>query len=294
MPNLLSRRNVLTGAVMTAGAAALLKGGLTPTPVHAQESIPNGTVHSFTKNGVKFHSYVSPARTVNVTSHVIEMGDKLLVCDATMIPLTAGEVAALIASTGKPVHTAYVSHEHPDHWGGVGALGHLTFSTLPGVRENLREEATGGEWMEPTSLLNGPDIALGITEIGGVPVEYRAYDNNEALKMLVAVLPEQKVAIVQDLVYNGVYFAPGMDRKNWIKTLETLRDDPAFDTLLVGHGVPATRGELTTAISYLHEMDRFWNESETADDFVSGMKSAYPGYSGKFLLNLAKSYWNKG
>jgi len=294
MPNLLSRRTVLTSAAMTAGAAALLKGGLTPVPVRAQESIPNGTVHRFTKNGVNFHSYVSPARTVNVTSHVIEMGDKLLVCDATMIPPTANEVAALIASTGKPVHTAYVSHEHPDHWGGVGAMGHMTFSTLPGVRENLRDEATGGEWMEPASLLNGPDIALGMTDIGGVPVEYRAYDNNEALKMLVAVLPEQKVAIVQDLVYNGVYFAPGMDRQNWIKTLETLRDDPAFDTLLVGHGVPATRGELTTAISYLREMDRIWNDSETADDFVSGMKSAYPGYSGEFLLNLAKSYWNKG
>ena len=62
--------------------------------------------------------------------------------------------------------------------------------------------------MEPTSLLNGPDIALGITEIGGVPVEYRAYDNNEALKMLVAVLPEQKVAIVQDLLFTMGYISP--------------------------------------------------------------------------------------
>ena len=27
---------------------------------------------------------------------------------------------------------------------------------------------------------------------------------------------------------------------------------------------------------------------ETADDFVSGVKAAYPGYTGEFLLNLAK------
>ena len=199
----------------------------------------------------------------------------------------------MIASTGKSVHTAYVSHEHPDHWGGVGALGNISFSTLPEVRENLRQEATSGEWLEPTSLLNGTDIALGTTDIGGVPVEFRAYDNNEALKMLVAVLPEQKVAIVQDLVYNGVYFAPGMDRANWINRLQTLRDDPAFETLLVGHGLPTTRAELTTAIEYLKTMDRIWNDAETADDFVSGMKAAYPEYTGEFLLNLAKQYWNK-
>ena len=30
MPNLLSRRNVLTSAALSAGAVALLKGGLTP------------------------------------------------------------------------------------------------------------------------------------------------------------------------------------------------------------------------------------------------------------------------
>ena len=51
-------------------------------------------------------------RTVNVTSHVLELGDQLLVADATMLPLTAAEVGALIASTGKPVHTAHVSHKH--------------------------------------------------------------------------------------------------------------------------------------------------------------------------------------
>ena len=84
-----------------------------------------------------------------------------------------------------------------------------------------------------------------------------------------------------------------MDRVNWINTLQTLRDDPAFETLLVGHGLPTTRAELTTAIEYLKTMDRIWDDAETADDFVSGMKAEYPGSMGEFLLNLAKQYWNK-
>ena len=293
MSNTLNRRALLKGAALTAGTVALLKGGLAPTPVRAQVEMPPGTTMRFEKGGVTFHTYVSPAQAVNVTSHVIELGDQLLVVDATMLPPTAAEVAGLISATGKPVHTAYVSHEHPDHWGGVSTFEGVGFKTLPEIREGLRAEATGGDFPEPVSLLTGEDLALGMTDIGGVPVEFRAYDNAEAPKAIVAVLPEQKVAVVQDLVYNGIYFAPGVDRKNWIATLETLRDDPAFDTLLVGHGLPTTRGELDNAIGYIKTLDAAWDAAATPDEVSVAMIAAYPGYQGEFLLGLAAAYWDK-
>ncbi|MEM9435632.1 MAG: MBL fold metallo-hydrolase [Pseudomonadota bacterium] len=289
----LNRRQLIQGAALTAGAMALVRGVTEPTFAQAQGALPAGTVHSFAKGGVTFHTYVSPAQAVNVTSHVIELGDQILLADATFLPPTAAEVADLIASTGKSVHTAYVSHEHPDHWGGVSTFEGVDFVTLPEIREGLRAEATSGEQPEPTSLLNGADLELGMTEIGGVPVEFRAYDNAEAPKAIVAVLPEQRVAVVQDLVYNGIYFAPGVDRKNWIETLEELRDDEAFDTLLVGHGLPTTRGELDTAIGYIKTLDAAWDAVSTPDDVTAAMKAAYPGYGGEFLLGLAAAYWDK-
>lgn len=293
MTYILNRRSLLQGAAMTAGAAALIRGSFAPTAVQAQGALPAGTVHTFTTSGVTFHTYLSPAQAVNVTSHVIELGDQILLVDATFLPPTAAEVAQLVASTGKPIHTAYVSHEHPDHWGGVSTFKGVEFVTLPEIREGLRAEATSGERPEPTSLLNGADLALGITEIGGVPVEFRAYDNAEAPKAIVAVLPEQRVAVVQDLVYNGIYFAPGVDRENWIATLEGMRDDPSFDTLLVGHGVPTTRGELDTAIGYLKALNAAWEAASTPEDVIGAMKAAYPGYGGEFLLGLTAAYWDK-
>lgn len=293
MANIISRRGLFKGAALSAGAVALIRAGFTPTPVRAQGDMPAGTVVSFAKAGVNFHTYVSPAQAVNVTAHVIELGDQLLVVDSTFMPPTAMEVADVIASTGKPVHTAYVSHEHPDHWGGVSTLSDLSFVTLPEIREGLRAEATNEENPEPTSLLTGGDLALGMTEIGGVPVEFRAYDNAEAPKAIVAVLPEQKVAVVQDLVYNNVYFAPGIDRKNWIATLESFRDDPSFETLLVGHGLPTTRGELDSAITYLKTFDAAWNAGSDPDAVAAAMAEAYPSYDGAFLLGLIGAYWDK-
>ncbi|MEO0388802.1 MAG: MBL fold metallo-hydrolase [Pseudomonadota bacterium] len=289
----LNRRDLLQGAALGAGALALLRTSFAAQPALAQGEMSPGTVFSFAKGGVTFHTYVSPPQAVNVTAHVVEMGDQLLLVDATMLPPTAAEVQALIAATGKPVHTAYVSHEHPDHWGGVAAFEGVGFKTLPEIREGLRAEATGGDFPEPTALLTGSNLALGMTEIGGVSVEFRAYDNAEAPKTIVAVLPEQRVAIVQDLVYNGVYTAPGVDRKNWIATLESLRDDPAFDTLLVGHGMPTSRGEIDTVIGYLKTLDAAWEAAATPDAVTAAMTAAYPGYDGAFLLGLAEAYWDK-
>ncbi|MEO0343170.1 MAG: MBL fold metallo-hydrolase [Pseudomonadota bacterium] len=287
----LSRRDLLQGAVLTAGAAAFLKTALTPSTAHSQGALPPGTVHSFSTSGVTFHTYVSPAQAVHVTSHIVEFDDALMVVDGTMLPPTAMEVSALVKSTGKPVALAYLSHEHPDHWGGSAFVEGAAYKTLPQIRDVVAEEAKAGQFPEPTTVLNGDDIEIGMTEILGVPIELRHYENTEAPHMIVAVLPDQKVAIVQDLVYNGVFFAPGVDRKNWISTLETLRDDPAFDTLLVGHGVPTTRGQLDTAISYIKVLDEAMSNADSPEAASSQLKTAFPGYAGEFLLSLIPEYW---
>ena len=105
MTTTLNRRALIQGAALTAGAMALVRGVTEPTRAQAQD-MGAGTVHSFAQGGVTFHTYVSPPQAVHVTSHVIELGDQLMVVDATMLPPTAAEVMGLNATTGKPVHTA--------------------------------------------------------------------------------------------------------------------------------------------------------------------------------------------
>lgn len=237
--NTIFRRGLLQGATLTLGAAALLQQTLRPSLAHAQiGELPAGTIHSFAPGGVTFHTYVSPAQAVHVTAHIIEFDDQLLLVDSTFFPPTAMEVAGAIASTGKPVGMAVLSHEHPDHWSAADVYEGVQFATLPAIREAVIAEARAGDGAAPANIANGPDLAIGIFEMSGVPVEFRHFENAEAPHHVVLVLPDQKVAIVQDLVYNGVFFAPGVGRANWIAILDELRDDPACETLLVGHGLP--------------------------------------------------------
>ena len=288
----ISRRSLLQGATLTVGAAALLQQTLRPTQAIAQsDELPAGTLHSFTTGGVSFHTYVSPAQAVNVTAHIVEFEDQILLVDATFIPPTAVEVSNAIAATGKPVGLAVLSHEHPDHWSAADVYEGVQFATLPAIRYAVTAEATAGDGAAPANIANGPDLAIGTTEMSGVPVEFRHYENAEAPHHVVVVLPDQKVAIVQDLVYNGVFFAPGVDRANWIKILEELRDDPACETLLVGHGLPTSRGDLDTAIAYIKVMDDAMNNAATPEEASATIKAAFPGYGGEFLLSLITEYW---
>lgn len=287
----LTRRKFLEGAALSAGAVALLKTGFQSSPAQAQDQMGAGTTHSFSTGGVTFHTYVSPAQAVHVTSHIVELSDQLLLVDSTMLPPTAKEVAALIAATGKLVGKAIISHEHPDHWGAAAVYDGVEFSTLPAIKANIAKE--GEPWMPPKNVLEGPDLKPGMTEMAGTPVEFRHYQNTEAFDMIVSVFPEQKVAIVQDLVYNGIYAAPGIDRENWITTLEGLRDDPSFETLLVGHGLPASRGDLDHMIRYIKVMHSVIDEADTPDAAVAKMKEAYPAQGGEFLLSLIGEYWAK-
>lgn len=288
----ISRRGLLQGATLTLGAAALLQQAFRPSPARAQSGdLPSGTIHSFATGGVTFHTYVSPAQAVHVTAHIVEFEDQLLLVDSTFIPPTAMEVAAAIASTGKPIGMAVLSHEHPDHWSAADVYEGVGFATLPAIREAVIAEASAGDSPAPANIANGPDLDVGMTEMSGVPVEFRHYENAEAPHHVVVVLPDQKVAIVQDLIYNGVFFAPGVDRANWIAILEELRDDPACDTLLVGHGLPTSRGDLDTAIAYIRIMDDAITNAETADEAAAMIKAAFPGYGGEFLLSLIPEYW---
>ena len=63
--------------------------------------------------------------------------------------------------------------------------------------------------------------------------------------------------------------------------------------MLVGHGVPATRGELDNMIRYIKVMNSVIDEASTPDEAVAKMKEAYPGQGGEFLLSLIAEYWAK-
>ena len=59
-----------------------------------------------------------------------------------------------------------------------------------------------------------------------------------------------------------------------------------METLLVGHGYPASRGELTAAIDYLSEYDAMMKASSGPQELVARMKERWPDRMADGILNL--------
>lgn len=242
----------------------------------------------------RLHTYVAPEEGARVTTHIIETENSLVLVDSQLALPFAQEVLAYTESLGKPIERILLSHDHPDHWSGSVAFD-LPLTTTANIAANLQAGLDAGQY-QPVEGFQAPETTLveGSETIDGLTFEFSTVQNAEALEQVIIRIPEAKTVILQDLMYNNTYFFPGLDRPNWISILDTLRQSIVADgieTVLVGHGVPTTRGALDTGIEYLTMMEELFTTAESAEAVVQAIQARYPSYEAAFLLTFYESFF---
>ena len=293
---MISRRNALKGIGLASVAAAIgVKFGT--NVVRAQSNPTLGSVFITRRGPVTLHTYVAPDASAQVTSHVIETPNRLVVVDTQFVQVFAQDLRAYVDSIGKPIERVILSHEHGDHWAGATQFTDVPFVSTETIAQTvetnlptylqLMESVIGAENMPETPNLPEGTLTAESEQIDGIAFEYRVDDNAEAVQHLSLHLPEANVWIVQDLIYNNAHFFPGVDRTNWIATLESLGSDAVNDDLLlVGHGLPTTRGEVQSAIAYLQLADELAAGATDGASVIAALREAYPTYGGDELLGF--------
>jgi glyoxylase-like metal-dependent hydrolase (beta-lactamase superfamily II) len=293
---MISRRNALKGIGLASVAAAIgVKFGT--NVVRAQSNPTLGSVFITRRGPVTLHTYVAPDASAQVTSHIIETPNRLVVVDTQFVQVFAQDLRAYVDSIGKPIERVILSHEHGDHWAGATQFTDVPFASTETIAQTvetnlptylqLMESVIGAENMPETPNLPEGTLTAESEQIDGIAFEYRVDDNAEAVQHLSIHLPEANVWIVQDLIYNNAHFFPGVDRTNWIATLESLGSDTTNDDLLlVGHGLPTTRGEVQSAIAYLQLADELAADATNGASVIAALQEAYPTYGGGELLGF--------
>jgi len=293
---MISRRNALKG-IGLASVAAAIGVNFGTNVVRAQSNPTLGGVYITRRGPVTLHTYVAPDASAQVTSHVIETPNRLVVVDTQFVQIFAQDLRAYVDSIGKPIERVILSHEHGDHWAGATQFTDVPFVSTETIAQTvetnlptylqLMESVIGAENMPETPNLPQGTLTAESEQIDGIAFEYRVDDNAEAVQHLSIHLPEANVWIVQDLIYNNAHFFPGVDRANWIATLERLGSDAANDDLLlVGHGLPTTRGEVQSAIAYLQLADELAAGAADGASVIAALQEAYPTYGGNELLGF--------
>ncbi|MEO0561258.1 MAG: MBL fold metallo-hydrolase [Chloroflexota bacterium] len=292
---MISRRNILKAMGVASLAAAF--GVQHNNRASAQATTTLGSMFVTQRGPVTLHTYIAPDSSAQVNAHVIETANRLVVVDTQWLQTYATDFRAYVDSIGKPIERVILSHEHPDHWAGGNQFADVPFVTTPTIAETA--EANADFYFQTITGLFGesevpetPNVPEGnLTdereEIDGVTFEYRIDNDAEAVEHLSIHLPQANTWIVQDLIYNNTHFFPGMNRVNWIATLESLAAEVSQeDLLLVGHGLPTSKGEIDSAVAYLRLAEALVADASDSEAIISALQSAYPSHGGPELLGF--------
>ena len=252
-----------------------------------------------TKTGnITIHTYIAPEFGTRVTSHIIETENQLIMIDGQLIRGAALEFNEYIQSLGKPLERIYISHQHPDHWVAAENFDAPLLSTA-GVSTAIGEytETVGTSQLAsllppdqvPTELRQ-PEVGVeaGNDTIDGLTIEFDVVLDAEAPEQILFRVPEAGVIVLQDMLFSNTHMYPLGNREHWIEILDSLRtfQEQGYDTLLAGHGVPTTFGEIDSVIDYLHTQDEIIESSANPDEAIAKLIERYPNHSATFILSL--------
>jgi glyoxylase-like metal-dependent hydrolase (beta-lactamase superfamily II) len=246
--------------------------------------------------GLKIHTLISPPDFFANTTHVIELPTQLLVIDGQFFAPYGAEVRGFADSLGKPVTRFYISHDHPDHYLGFGdAFPDVPVYALPQIGASIRAEGPAalaarqqafGPLIARTLNLPRYDVAEGTETVDGVTFAFSTAHDNEAAVSLVIRLPEHGVAIVQDIVYNGVHLFVTGPTTGWRKALESLKADPGVSLVLPGHGEPGGKEIIDVSLAYLDTVDALVAQRVDSAAYKASLLDRYPAYGGAALIDI--------
>jgi glyoxylase-like metal-dependent hydrolase (beta-lactamase superfamily II) len=245
------------------------------------------------RDRVRIHTYTAPDDGWRVNMHLIELPTQIIAVDVQYTLRYAREVVDHIGTLGKPLTRLYVTHYHPDHLLGAAAFAaplHALAEVkakieLVGDRVAADEHAKLGDIIPERAERPSRIVVPGMEIIEGTRFEFLRLRHAETEDALMIGLPDLRILITQDLVYNAVHVFIGEKAfDSWAATLKSYRALP-YDRILPGHRAPGGP-ELHAAMAYYLSVVRAaLSEASGPADLKQRLISAFPEFSGRALLD---------
>lgn len=261
----------------------------------------NLVINKIQKGRVCIHCCASPDEGERVNAQIVETENKLVIVDTMLMRPHARELRRYADSIGKPIDRVYITHAHPDHWFGMEFFQDVRNVSLPETVEEITMMAQleigfhrgqHGDLITDHMYLPVPDAIEGDVEIDGVVFRLHKIVAAEDLFILAIDLPEEKILIAQDLIYNKVHLFVGQRSNDgtmcfdgWIAALKKFMNN-GYELVLPGHGVPTDASIFAENIRNLESMRKIV-ASSTAENFVQNALEAFPGYGLRSMIEMS-------
>lgn len=297
----LSRRSFVagTGSMILAAPAIVSARSLNGGPVNQGVTpMKHGSMKITEFKDSSIHSYQSPNLTGCVSTHIIETPERLVIVDGQRSVIYGQELRDYADTLGKPIDRFIVSHLHPDHWFGTYQFRDVPIHALKQTQAEIDElgdffieisKPSLGEHVPPEKVVPNVIIEDGSHDvIDGVRLEYSHVKDAESDNMLSIFMPEEKVFIAQDLLYNNCHLFCGHGNfQGWQNSLKELRKDTSYDLILPGHGdITGSRQSIDDALIYLEFAEDTYSKVSTGDELKAAIIDRYPSYLAESLVDI--------
>ncbi|MBC7806730.1 MAG: MBL fold metallo-hydrolase [Akkermansiaceae bacterium] len=240
----------------------------------------------------------------SVNSYIVDAGAGVVVIDAQRSLSSARKLSEQIRETQKRVLGIFLTHPHPDHFGGMSVLA-KAFPDAPryalqDTRDVLQSDQNGytalskevlGDDFDADIPLPGHIVAAGDTiTLGDETLVCEDAGLGEATCMLMLHLPEHDTLFCADVVQHGMTaFLLEGHLEAWLEQIARVaRTYGGVGTVYPGHGASGTASNLFGfQTAYLETFRRLLIANREPDgslaeegkrNIIAGMNHDYPGY----------------
>jgi glyoxylase-like metal-dependent hydrolase (beta-lactamase superfamily II) len=259
--------------------------------------LPNATRYLVRDNGkARIHTLVSPASMFANATHIIELSEELILVDGQFFAQYGREFRTMADSLKKPITRFYITHDHPDHYLGMGdafadvkvyALQEIIESLLKlGPHELQEKQRHMGLLIASKLALPTETVEPGEETIGDVKFIFERVLNTESPSTLVIKLPELGIIIAQDILYNNAHAFITAPTDGWKIALKNLRESEDYDIILPGHGRPADKSDIDNALMYIDKASEILSKTNDPNEYKHALLEAYPSYAAAKLIDI--------